>query len=153
MSSKNGKEIMAALKKRLKTLWKSKFHNTGGTHDVYNENESRAEHDFYHEFQKWSHAGIVSQYPVLQYRLDFLVYWKEHGIGVEIDGAKYHDVKKDKIRDIRILHGSEIDAIVRFNASDAIYNPSFCVYFLRDEGRNRSGSLIKENGISWYSQN
>jgi hypothetical protein len=51
----------------------------------------------------WPGIVIVPQFAIAKYRLDFAVICRHKGstriVAVECDGAKFHDVTKDRIRD------------------------------------------------------
>lgn len=120
--------------KELEELYKDiEIHPTIKRDDVH----SQVEFDFIHEFQKYTFAKITPQYRVqLEARyfiLDFLVEYQGRTFGIEIDGKKWHTLKKDSPRDKLILwQRSDIEAIIRFDAVDSYYNPSFCVWFIRE---------------------
>lgn len=71
---------------------------------------------------------VVAQVPVAtrlgSFRLDFMVTaadgWR---IGVECDGAAYHDTFRDAFRDAAILGGRSVDSIVRIRGTDLVTRP------------------------------
>lgn len=101
--------------------------------------DSVAEANFIHVAQKWSNCKIVPQADGDGYRADFVF---DDRIVVEIDGKEYHNTDKDYIRDQKVI--KDYPNIVRFTASDAIHNPSFCVMYLAF----RFPSLFDENVIN-----
>lgn len=77
--------------------------------------DSEAEHVFLWQLSKVVGGDILQQVAVSGYRLDFVT---NGGIGWEVDGAQFHDVKRDSDRDQRILaNHKDIRAIVRVPAA------------------------------------
>ena len=119
-------ELKVLVKKRQKQNIPGIYSNP---YEVY---ESRAEHDFYHVFKKFTNAVFRPQFEVGPYRLDYLIWENDKCIGVEIDGKDYHEINNDFERDKWIINNidSNLQAIVRFKASDALYNARLCSLFL-----------------------
>ena len=76
---------------------------------------------------------VAAQVPVAtqlgSFRLDFVVTaadgWR---IGVECDGAAYHDTLRDAFRDAAILGGRSVDSIVRIRGADIVTRPWDVLY-------------------------
>lgn len=66
---------------------------------------------------------IYQQYPVLNYRLDFLIKTPVGSIGIEIDGKDYHDKNKDFYRDTEILKSGKVNKIFRFTGKIMFWFP------------------------------
>lgn len=93
--------------------------------------DSKAEFDFVWELRKHTQAEIIWQYPVNPYRIDFLVKGRDLNVAIEVDGKKWHNIKRDSKRDRAILRKDKsINKIIRFEGHDAVYNASFCVNVL-----------------------
>lgn len=97
--------------------------------------ENNTEDWFYHEFQKRTSAKIIPQYeaPVKNspYRLDFVIHGVNNLVGIEVDGSEYHDLKKDSVRDRRIINNySDINSIIRFEAHDVYFNAPLVTIFI-----------------------
>ena len=64
------------------------------------------------------------------YRLDFFLTCENTAIGIECDGSKYHDRKKDLIRDTLILGSGIVDTIFRLNGRNIYYNLNDCLWLI-----------------------
>jgi very-short-patch-repair endonuclease len=87
--------------------------------------ESYPESMFVHVLQKWTDCHVESQVVGKGYRADFVL---DNRIVVEIDGKDYHNDKDDYIRDQKVL--KDFEHVIRFRASDALYNASLCCVHL-----------------------
>jgi hypothetical protein len=97
--------------------------------------DSPIEHDFAHAAQHhWRpDVRVDTQVDVAtrlgRFRLDFVVTaadgWR---IGVECDGAAFHDAFRDAYRDAAILGAGGVDSIVRFRGVDLVARPCDIVY-------------------------
>jgi very-short-patch-repair endonuclease len=88
--------------------------------------ESPAEKDFL--CAAYDHIeGLVPQYLVPGYRLDFAVPDKQ--IAIEIDGHEYHKTKEQRTHDAKRERELSIDGwrVVRFTASEIWQNATSCV--------------------------
>lgn len=72
-------------------------------------------------------AGLVAQYTVGRYRLDFAI--PERKLGIEIDGLQYHSSQESIIKDRRRQRDLEQQGwrIVRFAAKEVFDNADDCV--------------------------
>lgn len=76
---------------------------------------------------------VAAQVPVAtqlgSFRLDFVVTaadgWR---IGVECDGAAYHNTFRDAFRDAAILGGKSVDSVVRIRSVDIVTRPWDVLY-------------------------
>lgn len=84
--------------------------------------ESQLEWRFAWQMRKTQEGlkDVFVQVPILSYRVDFLVLTRGKSIVVELDGRRYHDAAKDKLRDDRMI--SAVDAIIRIPYSAMTYN-------------------------------
>ena len=80
--------------------------------------ESKPEELFWNRASGVFLRELKQQYSVGMYRIDFVI----RGIGIEIDGKKFHIPEADAIPDARILESDKtIEAIVRVPASAVLY--------------------------------
>ena len=64
------------------------------------------------------------------FRIDFLLLHHEQRIGIECDGASFHDEYRDEWRDAIVLGSGELDEIIRLAGQDIHYRPDDCIYLL-----------------------
>lgn len=77
--------------------------------------ESPLEKYFWHFFHKCvgPFRLVAPQYNIENYRLDGFFQTNTHRIGIELDGAAFHDPIRDTARDKKILASGLIDEIIR----------------------------------------
>ena len=77
--------------------------------------DSPLEKDFWHSFHKCvgPFRQYVPQYKVGKYRLDAFIETSTQRVGIELDGAEFHDANSDYKRDKEILAGGDVDEIIR----------------------------------------
>jgi very-short-patch-repair endonuclease len=112
--------------------------------------DSPIEDEFAYHIVKYLDANvqIIKQYKVktfcANYRLDFLLTdnngWN---IGIECDGAKYHNRDKDRIRDTLILGSNAISTIFRINGRNIKNNINDCLWLIA----NFNPILFSERGL------
>lgn len=62
-------------------------------------------------------ARVLPQYELPGARLDFLIACRDRYVGIECDGAAFHEARRDLTRDTRILRRTRISSICRFPGS------------------------------------
>lgn len=65
-----------------------------------------------------------------RFRLDFVIERGGRRIGVECDGADFHDLARDEFRDAAILQARTVSAIYRFRGADLFHRADSCVFHL-----------------------
>jgi hypothetical protein len=88
--------------------------------------ESVLEHDFWHEVlthRTGKFEDYDCQFRVGIYRLDAAFKINGRWIGVELDGAQFHNSTKDAIRDREILSTGKIHEIIRIPYAAMTYYP------------------------------
>ena len=86
--------------------------------------------------------GLLYQYPVEDYRLDFAWINNDLKLGIEVDGHDYHKTKKQRTKDARkdrhlALLGWEV---VRFTGSEVFQDPVGCVMEVKELIYSRTGN-------------
>lgn len=112
--------------------------------------DSPIEDEFAYHIVKYldTNVQIIKQYEVktfcANYRLDFLL-TNNNGwnIGIECDGAKYHNRYKDRIRDTLILGSNAVSTIFRINGRNIKYNLNDCLWLIA----NFNPILFSERGL------
>lgn len=92
-----------------------------------NECESPAEFNFVRQLCKNLDCRVYPQYEARVFRVDFVLEKGKFKVGIEIDGAEFHDRSKDAGRDQHILKNADLDGIIRFWAKDVYHYPSMIV--------------------------
>ncbi len=99
--------------------------------------DSPIEDELAYNIVKYLDQGVnfVKQYEVRtfcekKYRLDFFVSHNDTNIGIECDGAVYHDRKKDRIRDTLILGSGLVNRIFRINGRNIFNNINDCLWLI-----------------------
>lgn len=98
--------------------------------------DSPIEDEFAYNIVKYLDKGIelVKQFEIetfcAKYRLDFLLTHNGRNVGIECDGAVYHDRDKDRIRDTLILGSKTVDRIFRINGRNINNNINDCIWLI-----------------------
>lgn len=65
-----------------------------------------------------------------RFRLDFVIEGAGLRVGVECDGAAFHDESRDEWRDAMIIGGQCVDEVFRFRGADLHHRIEDCLYVL-----------------------
>lgn len=95
--------------------------------------------------------GLIPQYQVLNYRIDFVI--PDKRIAIEIDGHEYHKTRKQRTHDSHRERNIKLSLpsnweLIRFTGSEIFENPTFCVEtVLQFINKNSKGIRELENAL------
>jgi hypothetical protein len=98
--------------------------------------ESQIELDVEYRLRKYLAPGVrverqawVST-PWGAFRIDFVIHTRGQKVGIECDGAAFHDAWRDEWRDAVALGSGALDEMIRFAGQDLHHRPDDCIYLL-----------------------
>lgn len=98
--------------------------------------DSPIEDEFAYHIVKYLDQGaeLIKQFEIntfcAKYRLDFLLTHNGRNVGIECNGAAYHDRDKDRIRDTLILGSRAVERIFRINGRNIKNNINDCLWLI-----------------------